>query len=65
MLAANAEVLIGQLVGAAVALPSSRLSDNFGCKPMVYASCSLLCAPWLYTVANLMSFKLLSDRICQ
>ncbi|CAE7039672.1 unnamed protein product [Symbiodinium natans] len=40
-------VLIGQLVGAAVALPSSRLSDSFGRKPMVYASCSALCATFL------------------
>ena len=39
-----AKVLIGQLVGAAVALPSSRLSDRFGCKPMVFASCYVLCA---------------------
>jgi len=40
-------VLIGQLVGAAVALPSSRLSDRFGCKPMVFASCYVLCATFL------------------
>lgn len=37
------EVLIGQLLGGAVAVPSSRLSDIVGCKPMVYISCVLQC----------------------
>jgi len=43
------EVLIGQLLGGAVAVPSSRLSDIVGCKPMVYISCVLQCVSRLGT----------------
>lgn len=39
------EVFIGQGVGAVVAVPSSRISDLVGCKPMVYVSCLVQCAP--------------------
>ena len=52
-----AKVLIGQLVGAAVALPSSRLSDRFGCKPMVFASCYVLCAAHLHGPTALGQFS--------
>ena len=34
--------MIGQLSAAAVALPSGRLSDKVGRKPLVYTSCFLM-----------------------
>ena len=37
------QVLIGQLLGAVVAVPSSRMSDHVGCKPAVYVSCVVQC----------------------
>lgn len=40
-------VLIGQLLGAVVAVPSSRLSDHVGCKPAVYVSCVVQCITFL------------------
>ncbi|CAK9049867.1 unnamed protein product [Durusdinium trenchii] len=40
-------VFIGQGVGAVVAVPSSRISDLVGCKPMVYVSCLVQCASFL------------------
>ena len=39
------QVLIGQLLGAVVAVPSSRLSDHVGSKPAVYVSCVVQCVP--------------------
>lgn len=40
-------VLIGQLLGAVVAVPSSRMSDHVGCKPAVYVSCVVQCITFL------------------
>ena len=43
----NRQVLVGQLLGAVVAVPSSRMSDHVGCKPAVYVSCVVQCVPCL------------------
>lgn len=58
-------VLIGQLLGGAVAVPSSRLSDIVGCKPMVYISCVLQCITFLiFCVAPLFGWLVMLIGAC-